>query len=285
MIYADFHSHSKHSTDGKSSLEENILAAIDKGIKILCATEHTDYNNHNCDLPSFIKDNPDFPPEMRASHFVCDTDSYLKNYLELREKYKARIDLRFGMELGLQPDLGDYYKEFAKKYPFDFLIGSSHEAGLIDPYYPEYTKGRTLLEAYRFYFDTERICAKACVDGFDVYGHLDYALRYHCPADFEFRYEEYADILDELLLFLIQNGKGIEINTKGFSYFGTEPNPRLSILKQYRKFGGEIITIGSDAHHCSELRRDFDRAEEILKQCGFDYYTVFKNRKPKFIRL
>ena len=83
----------------------------------------------------------------------------------------------------------------------------------------------------------------------------------------------------------IQKGKGIELNTAGFKYGLGHPNPTESILKRYRELGGEIITIGADAHAPEHVAYDFDKVPAILKAAGFRYYTVFELRKPKFIPL
>ena len=50
-------------------------------------------------------------------------------------------------------------------------------------------------------------------------------------------------------------------------------------------FGGEIITVGSDGHKPEHLAYDFHKVPSILKEAGFHYYTIFKNRKPEFIKL
>lgn len=44
MIVADFHVHSTFSVDGMSTMEQHCIAAIQKGIKKICFTEHVDYN-------------------------------------------------------------------------------------------------------------------------------------------------------------------------------------------------------------------------------------------------
>ena len=44
MIVADFHVHSTFSVDGISTMEQHCIAAIQKGIKKICFTEHVDYN-------------------------------------------------------------------------------------------------------------------------------------------------------------------------------------------------------------------------------------------------
>ena len=93
------------------------------------------------------------------------------------------------------------------------------------------------------------------------------------------------DILDEILRTLISKGVGIELNTGGYHYGLGEPNPCTAIIRRYRQLGGEIITIGADAHTPDKIAFSFDKAAEVLRQCGFSYYTVFHNRKPEFLRL
>ena len=93
------------------------------------------------------------------------------------------------------------------------------------------------------------------------------------------------DIIEQILKTLIYNGKGIEINTAGFKYGLGHPNPHEKILKLYHELGGEIITIGSDAHECKHLAYDFEKVTEILKKCGFRYYSEFTGRKAEMIKM
>ena len=93
------------------------------------------------------------------------------------------------------------------------------------------------------------------------------------------------EVLDEILRQLIRRGKGIEINTGGFRKLGNEPNPSREILERYRELGGEIITVGSDAHRPENVACEFDRAAALLKDIGYEYYCIFKNRSPEFLRL
>jgi hypothetical protein len=54
-------------------------------------------------------------------------------------------------------------------------------------------------------------------------------------------------------------------------------------LKRYRELGGELLTVGSDGHRPQEVGGYFEQIAEILKSCGFRYYTVYKERKPEFL--
>lgn len=78
--------------------------------------------------------------------------------------------------------------------------------------------------------------------------HLDYVVRYAPKKDADYQPADYTDLLDMILKKLIENGKGIEINTAGLRYGLKEANPCCFILKRYRELGGEILTTGSDAH-------------------------------------
>ena len=192
--------------------------------------------------------------------------------------------MHFGIELGLQPHLNSYFHKLLKTMPFDFVIGSSHIVHGYDPYYKEYFKGREESACYREYFESilENLHA---FSEMDVYGHIDYIVRYGPNQNKYYTYERYQDILDEILRTVIARGRGIELNTGGFHYGLGEPNPCRAVIRRYRELGGEIITIGADAHGPEKIAYDFDKAAAILADCGFKYYTVFQNRKPEFVKL
>ncbi|MCR4892397.1 MAG: histidinol-phosphatase HisJ family protein [Lachnospiraceae bacterium] len=195
------------------------------------------------------------------------------------------LEVLFGVELGLQPQLVPFSREYAASYPFDFIIGSSHVVKKQDPAFSAYfERFSTEKEALMAYFEEELLCAQK-FDEFDVYGHLDYAARYAPSGKDVFSYRKYADVLEEILKTLIDKGKGIEINTGGFRKSIHRSNPHPDILKRYRELGGEIITVGSDAHRVEDVAADFARAEKILREGGFTHYTLFRQRKPFFIEL
>jgi histidinol-phosphatase (PHP family) len=110
-------------------------------------------------------------------------------------------------------------------------------------------------------------------------------VRYGPTKNDKYTYAKHAEVFDNILLHLIQEGKGIEVNTGGFRSGLNQPNPCIDIIKRYNELGGEIITIGSDAHSPEEIAYNFDKACEILKSCGFRYYCVFQSRMPEYIRL
>lgn len=268
-ITADFHLHSSHSGDSDTPMEEMILQGISKGLTEMCFTEHNDF------------DAPDTPDGTPGSIFLLNTDSYHSDILRYQEKYADKIKILFGAELGLQAHLMEQDAVFAKSCDFDFIIGSSHFCSGKDPFYPPFFEGRSEEEAYMEYFLSILNNLKTHSD-FDVYGHLDYVVRYGPNRDRNYSYEKYADIFDEILKLLIEKGKGIEINTGGLPKGLRDLHPCMGILKRYRELGGEIVTVGSDAHNPARIAADFDRAAQALLTCGFRYYTVFEKRTPAF---
>ena len=90
---------------------------------------------------------------------------------------------------------------------------------------------------------------------------------------------------DAVLKRLISMGKGLEVNTGGLKYGLGFTNPHSDVIKRYRELGGEIVTVGADAHRPEHVGYEFEKAAGILKDCGFQYYTEFKERKPVFKKL
>ncbi len=263
----DTHMHTHFSSDSDAASREMIQAAINKGLSGICFTDHLDI-----DYP----EKPDL--------FQIDFSAYFAELLQVQAEAPSDLSVHIGLELGLQPHLAQELTPLIKKYPFDFIIGSSHVVNHQDLYFPAFYLGKTEDEAYREYFESvlENI---AVFDCFDVYGHIDYVVRYGPNTNTYYTYDKFSDLINEILTTLIQKGKGIEINTGGFKYGLGHPNPTEEILKRYRELGGEIITIGADAHKPEHVAYDFAKVPEILKDAGFSYYTVFKNRKPEFHKL
>lgn len=270
---ADYHVHSDFSSDSQAPMEQMIEKAISLGLKRICFTDHMDY---------------DYPPVGKYS-FIFDPDAYVRKIEELKSRYAKDIEILTGIELGLQPHLAERMTVLLASYPFDFVIGSSHVVDGIDPYYPEYWENRSIYDGiYRYYESIIENCK--VFNGFNVYGHIDYIIRYlpgqlKSPVKMDYSYADYADILDEALKTIICLGKGIEVNSSALKYGHSYPHPKPELLKRYKELGGELITIGSDAHKPEHLCYDFSILPDLLKDIGFKYYAVFIQGKPVYEKL
>lgn len=263
----DMHMHCHFSGDSKANPIQMAQKAIDIGLQGICFTDHLDFD---------YKEKPGL--------FDLNIPAYKKEISDVKKTYESQLDIGWGIEIGLQPYLTDKNNKVIQENDFDFVIGSTHVVKQVDIYYPAYYNGRTEDECYLEYFEETLKNAKSDVD-FDVYGHLDYIVRYGPNKNQYYSYKKFADVIDEILRTLIQKGKGIELNMAGLKYGLGHAHPTLETLKRYKELGGEIITIGSDGHAPEQIAWDFDRVPEILKEAGFEYFTVFKNRKAEFIKL
>lgn len=272
MITGDFHVHTSFSTDSDTAVREMLESAVKKGLEVVCITDHWD------------EDYPERYEKPEEKLFCFDLPEYFRELEALKEEYAGRLDVRIGIELGLQAHLGAFYKELVSKYPFDFVIGSVHLVKGTDPYFGELSQKYEDTQIYQSAF-SETIQNLESVESFDVLGHIDYVVRYGKHQAKSYSYEQYREVLDEILMKVIVSGRGIEVNTAGWKYGLEFCHPHPDILKRYRELGGEILTIGSDGHRPEHVAYEFAKAEELLRECGFSYYTQFRNRKPVFQHL
>ena len=274
MLLADTHTHTKFSSDSKADPREMLSAAKAAGLSTLCFTDHMDL---------------DFPGDNTL--FVFDTKEYFKKLLPLKEeasKDTTGTELLLGIELGLRPgrpDLRARMDALLSEHPYDFVLGSTHVVDELDPYYQEYwdLPGDRLL---RYFEDIRTNVAEH--RNFDSLGHLDYIIRYlpdsvSLVKDYAVR--DYTDLIEETLRTLISRGQALEVNTAGLRKGLSFPHPKEEILRRYKELGGELLTLGSDAHVPKDVGADIKRCTELVKDLGFRYYAVYKGRKPEMMKL
>ena len=260
----DYHMHTNFSADGYNEPEEMILASINKGLRSICFTDHQD--------KELFED---------GRELIFEPNAYFNALIPLKEKYADQIQVRIGVEIGMQPHLNSYFEKLTNDYPFDFVIGSSHTINGIDPYYRTIFEGQKDGTVYGWYFK-ELLEDVLVTADFDVLGHLDYIVRYGFQREKEYSYKLFSDEIDAILKAVIEKGKGIEINTAGLKYGLPFAHPHLEVIKRYRQLGGEIITVGADAHKTEHVAYDFHVVKDLLREAGFAYYTEFVERKPYF---
>ncbi|MCR5431201.1 MAG: histidinol-phosphatase HisJ family protein [Lachnospiraceae bacterium] len=283
MILYDCHMHSDFSSDCEASMEEQAASAAKKGLKGICFTDHMDL-----EYPNVKEFNMTFLFDMDEDYARID-----------KVRKECGIKINKGIEIGLRNEPGvservtNGYKELLKRDDIDFVIGATHCLDMIDPYLPGYWQGMTVKEALGKYFTAilENVRNNSYID---TLAHIDYLVRYaRIPGGDPDKYEgrglykdgENGDIIDEILRFIIDHGIALEINTAGLKYGLGYAHPKDWILRRYRDMGGELITIGSDAHKPEHVAYAFEETCEKLKAFGFREYAVFEKRKPVFFKL
>ena len=93
-------------------------------------------------------------------------------------------------------------------------------------------------------------------------------------------YDEHRELIDEILRTLAEKGKGLELNTSGLDRCGGYL-PTADYFRRFKELGGEIVTVGSDAHQCVRVGQYSKEACELLGDI-FGYVCTFEGRKPVF---
>lgn len=263
----DTHNHSQFSFDGKgTSAELSARSALDKGLGGIVFTDH--YDIYIPDIPG-----EDMP---RPQDFdICAQQTELQRVQNMLD---GRIKVLKGIEMGMNANCREQAREILKRHTFDQVIASVHYLDNSDPYYGRFFEGKSWKEAYGQYL--EYIYDELVhLQDFDIVGHYDYVVRYAPYPQDGIMYKDFSDVLDTIFRYLVENGKGLELNTKSCSG-GHGRNTILdrNLLLRYRELGGEIITLGSDSHTPDHVGEYFGDYARLLKALGFRWTSHYEKR-------
>lgn len=259
----DFHMHSRVSFDGHDTGLAMALAAKEQGLKEICFTDHLDYD-----------------PLGKMGKLDFDTDAYNAEYDHLEV---PGLTIRRGMEFGMDRKNVAQFKKDLQRRPFDFVLGSIHFVDDLDVYFEDFWRNKTIFQAERRCLEETLVCVELHND-FDVLAHLTYISKTRChPAPRPVRYEDHREVIDEILKALVRKGKGLEINTSGVDRCG-DYLPPMEMVRRFRELGGEIVTIGSDAHRTNRVGQYSFAVCDLLKDI-FGHVCTFENRQPVFHKL
>ncbi len=267
MELYDNHNHSQFSFDGwRTTLETSARAALEKGLKGICFTDHCDFATPEMGFEDPLKE-------------VFDIEAQQKEIDRVRGLL-PQLKILKGIEVGVNRGCREQLADHLGKYQFDQIIASVHYIDGDDPFKGGYYIGKTWKEAYSYYLELLYTEMRWLGDRFDIMGHFDYVVRYGPYPETSITYRDFSDWLDPMLRFLAENGKALEINTKTYQDFkGRVPVLDPDVLKRYRELGGEIISLGSDSHKKDHVAFNFDCHIEYIKSLGFRYTAHYENRK------
>jgi histidinol-phosphatase (PHP family) len=133
----------------------------------------------------------------------------------------------------------------------------------------------------------EELARLAAETDYDILAHFDVVRRaaYHSFGTKTPDYTPHRETIQCILRTLVERGKGLEINTCTYRRWRGDPGPMLQVLRWYRELGGEIITVGSDAHHVVSIGSCFDVALEMAQAAGFTRLAQFERRQISWLEL
>lgn len=251
-----------HSTfcDGKDSMEEMVLSAIDLGFDSIGFSSHSDMK---------------YSPFRHL--YLQDEEGYFKEICRLREKYEGKLKIFYGIEYDMLSDFDTSH--------FDYTIGSVHYLHIGDEYVGFDRDDKEVERVINEYFGGDGMAyAKAYYEHlsdlpnhgkFDIIGHFDLIAKHSETRNFfDENSKEYIDYAISAMEALKGKIPFFEVNTGAISRgYRTTPYPSIPILKELGRMGFGA-TISSDCHNAKMLDCGFDEAEKLLKECGFNQIYI-----------
>ena len=253
MTPFNYHCHAQFS-DGKSTAEEMVLAAIEAGCDSFGLSEH--YVSQKGSSYSL-------KPEREGD--------YKAEIFRLKEKYKNDINLFLGTE-------SDYTSPIAKGY--DYVIGSVHFFELDGEFVDVDHNAEKQIDAAKRYFGGDMVelaCNYYEIMGkmadkfkFDIVGHFDLVTKFNEGGKlFDESDKRYIRAAEKALEKLVPTGAAFEINTGAISRgYRTQSYPNDYFLNLIREMGG-AVTYSSDAHDARYALLGFEETLKRAKAAGF----------------
>ena len=262
-IPCDMHTHSCFSHDGakEATVDALCLRAIELGLSELAITDH-------CDVES----------DAEKTGAGYDSEAAWQEMSTAKEKYRGKLNLVRGLELGQAEQNPEYAAEVLRRHPYEFVIGSVHNLSNMTDFCNMKFERISAPLASRF-FDRYLDEIEAITDHpITTLGHLTYQTRYMAMAGQSFDFAPHRDKIAAILEKLISRDIALEVNVStiwrglGFTM------PQEEILALYRDLGGKLITIGSDAHSPVNLGRGICEGLELLRSLGFARVMMVRDR-------
>ncbi len=249
-MLTNYHTHTTFC-DGKSTVEEVVLSAIEKGFDALGFSGHgyTAFDTSYC---------------------MKDTEGYLHEVRRVAEKYKKDIEIYAGVEEDAFAPLsrGDY----------DYTIGSSHYFRVGGAYYPVDADPSCIKKCIDLYGgDSVRMAEDyysafcAYLDAYkpDVIGHFDLLTKYDEKHPVFLPNAEYRKVAAKYVLKAARCGGVFEVNTGAVARgYRTAPYPHEELLYLIQKEGARVM-LSSDSHRADTIDFGFDDAKHLLRSIGF----------------
>lgn len=260
----DTHTHSINSFDGNHTVAEMCEGVIKNGGVGICITDHCDIDMSNYDPQVF--------------------DKAFNDIEHAKVKYAGQLYVYNGLELGQGIYMKERSLEVLNSRDYDFVLGSIHNLENMEDFYFLDYKDYDVYDLLQRYFEDLLKLAEWNVT--DSLAHLTYPLRYIVAREhIDVEMSRFDDIIDSIFEALIKNNKALELNVSGLFMPINDTLPNINYIKRFHDMGGKYVTVGTDSHYSDKVCMGLDKGYDILKQCGFDCFTVFEKREPKLLQI
>lgn len=260
----DTHTHTKFSFDGKDSAVDMAERGRELNLDYMAFTDHFDRDYVYIDKYSFVGQ--------------LDVKGYIEGVTNLKERYPF---LALGIELGYSERAENDYNKLLDIKKFDYVLNSIHTIDSLDVYNSEYFEEKSKHKAYETYLLQVLKSTKAKFF-YNTISHLGFARKNSNYQDNLMPLSDYRDIVDAIFKNIIDMGKTLEVNS---NIKTSDFMPTSEYLKRYFELGGRSIAFASDAHVVGRIGEMYTEACDMVKDIGFRYWTVYRERNPVFIEI
>jgi len=268
MLLYDYHIHTKYSFDGDASATPRAIceAAIAKGLTSIAITDHFEANS-----------------QAEGLYAPYDAKAAYSDIMQAKEDFKDKIHVSYGIEIGQASQYPDIANDFLRKYPVEFVLASLHNLkGKPDFYFMDFKSmpEDEIISLCAEYFTEmkDMICA---LDRVDSLAHITYPCRYISQAGKTVDMSAFYDKISDIFRIMVANNIALEVNTSTYTKGLGFCMPDREIVYLYKECGGELVTVGSDAHSPSLIGSSSEYAEHILRECGIKNILVYSNGKKE----
>lgn len=262
----DLHVHSTCSVDGNSSILEYGRQAEALELAEVGFCEHVDLD----------------PRDPGVGYL--DLAEYDRELAAARSTIRG-VRLRQGVEITYQASLEDNLVAWLAGHTWDYVVTSVHLVDYADNWalvsepsaMAAYFDSHSQDEAYRPYFEELLRAAQSGLG--DLLGHLDLVKRAGVKQYGPLLPSAFEEEIRAVLRAAIGSGLGLELNTSGWRQAPGECYPPLTVLRWYRELGGEVVTVGSDAHHSRQLAAGIGEGLDLIRAAGFQAVATFEERR------
>lgn len=273
-LLTDMHCHSLNSFDAESTVDEMLSAACEKELYAVCVTDHCDLYAPGENKNSECFDGDPIPRIVKSAN---ETAAFCK-------AHPGGTKILKGVELGQATQDEKKARDVLAAADYDFVLGSLHNLNKEqDFFFMEFDRLDINDILTRYFCELIDACRLGL---FDSLAHIAYPLRYIVG-----KYKLKADIsaykkyIDEILTMLIKSSKALEFNTSPIRNKIDVMHIDEAVFARYKQLGGELVTVGSDAHDPRDIAADIPLAYKTLLSLGFERVAVYEKRRPHFINI
>ena len=193
------------------------------------------------------------------------------------------LKIKIGLEVDYHPGReGEIQRMLVNSnFDYDYIIGSVHFIdgwGFDHPDFKDQFATRDIDDIYADYFTLLNQAVKSRL--FDIVGHLDLIKIWgHRPLK-----KPISAYVEPVLNTIKAAGMVVEINSSGLRKAVGEIYPARQILELMLALNIPI-TLGSDAHHPSQLGEGLEEAAGLAQEVGYRQLVTFSGRKRQLVEI